>query len=156
MKTVKVTGILVASAFLLFLSGCLSSRERMQLQRKPQNNVFQVAEDMENADLVKDKRAAMALWNNTKTQSVFILQIRPDAKLTERYHRSHELTLQCLTGSAIIELQGERHFVTAPATIVIPRLWSYSITPHKSDEKFTAMAVFSPVFKGNDVVVTSE
>lgn len=159
MKILEITAkTLVIASVLLALSGCLSSRERMQMLREPQNNVFQAPKDIEDLNLVEDEPAAFALWNKSEkgTQSVHILQLRPDAKLTKRYHRSHDLTLQCLKGSAIIELEGERHFVQAPATIVVPRLWSYAIIPHKSDDNFTAMAVFSPLFNGDDVIVMDD
>ncbi len=157
MKLMKVTlSLLAIVCSLLSLTGCLSSRERMQMLRKPQNNVFQAKQNIKKLDLVKDQPAAFALWNKTRHQSIHVLQLRPDAKLTKRFHESHDLVLQCLEGSAIITLEGERHFVEAPATVVIPRYLSYEITPHKTSDNFTAMAVYSPVFENQDCTLMDE
>ena len=91
----QTTTLLAVSVFLVVLStGCLTQRERMQELRKPQNNVFQTKGDVGNLNLVEEKPGALALWNQTRTQSIHILQLRPEATLSKRFHRNHDLTLQ--------------------------------------------------------------
>lgn len=152
--TVKV---LATCLFVLgILPGCRTAREKMQRARAPQNNLFVASEQLPDLQLQEGQPAALALWNKTETQSVHLLRVSKDFTLGKRYHAKHDLTMQCMAGNAIIELEGERHFVESPATVVVPRLWSYKIIPHRTDEDFVAILVASPHFDGEDVVIMQD
>ncbi|MFP4176049.1 MAG: hypothetical protein ACOC2T_03955 [Planctomycetota bacterium] len=153
---IKTTFAVVTSIVMLsltFLTGCRTERERVQADRQPQNTVFDVPEEFDELKVDEDEPVAFALWNQNETQSTFILRIKDGAELSRRFHRKHDLTLVCLAGNAIVNVEGERQFVESPAALTIPRLWSYEIIPHKTTDDFTAMLIYSPTFEGDDVVV---
>lgn len=148
--------LLISLMLLLVVSGCRTARERAQHRRRPQNTVFEAGEQIPKLQIPEGQNALFTLWNQTDTQSIHILQVGKGAKVAQRYHANHDLTLLCLSGSAIVEVEGERHFVESPSTVVIRRLWSYQIIPHRTDEDFTALLVYSPPFQGKDTMLMDE
>ena len=152
-----VAAVVSISLMALFvLTGCRTAREKAQHRRRPQNTVFEAKEQLPELQLPEGQNATFTLWNQTDTQSVHVLQVSKDAKMGKRYHANHDLVLLCLSGSAIVEVEGERHFVESPSTVVVRRLWSYNVIPHRTEEDFTALLVYSPPFTGEDTVLMEE
>jgi mannose-6-phosphate isomerase-like protein (cupin superfamily) len=140
----------------LLACGCQGERRRMQASRRPRNTVLQLAEVLSEVGLQGTRKASCTGWERSESQSLHLLQIRKDALLTERYHEEHDLTLLCVSGNAIVEVEGERHFVEPPTAVFVPRLYAYRILPHRSEKDFVALAVYSPPFGGEDVVLIGE
>jgi len=116
----------------------------------PRNTVLEVSALLEAAKLQGPQDSKFLLLERSAMQSLHLLRLGPGARLTERYHERHDLTLVAVQGSAIVKVEGERYFVEAPATIFIPRLYGYEILPHKSEAGFSALAIYSPPFRGKD------
>ena len=135
----------------VFLSGCRTAREKARQERRPENTVYEVPDQI--PDLPEGQDATFSLWNQTEAQSVHLLQLSAEAALEKRYHAEHDVTILCLSGNAIVEVEGERHFVQPPAAVVIRRLWSYRIISHRSEEDFVALLIYSPPFEGEDAVL---
>ena len=152
-----VTAVVSISLIALFVStGCRSAREKAQQRRRPQNVVFEAKQQIPELELPEGQNASFTLWNQTNTQSIHLLQVDRDVKLTRRYHANHDMTLLCISGSAIVAVEQERHFVESPSAVVVPRLLSYEIIPHRTEEDFVALLVYSPTFTGEDTVLMEE
>ncbi len=147
--TIK-TALLVSAAAILAAAGCASPRERMQATRRPRNTLLEPAKLAQEVPLTDPKGASFLLWDRSQTQSLHLLQLGRDAVLDERYHERHDLTLLCVSGSAIVEVEKERHFVRPPAAVLVPRLYAYKIIPNDPENEFVALAVYSPPFDGKD------
>ncbi len=128
----------------------------MQELRRPRNTVLQLSELPPTLKLEEGRASSFRLCERSETQSVHLLQLRKDAVLNERYHRHHDLTLLCVAGSAIVQVEGERDFVQSPAAVFIPRLRAYKIIPHETETEFAALMVYSPPFDGEDLVLTEK
>ena len=50
-------------------------------------------------------------------------------------------------------VEGERFVLKPPSAIFIPRYLSYEIIPHRTETEFAAIAVFSPPYDAEDVVL---
>jgi mannose-6-phosphate isomerase-like protein (cupin superfamily) len=85
-----------------------------------------------------------------------VLQVGKNAAVGKRYHANHDLALFAVSGNAIVEVEGERHFLESPGVVVIRRLWSYELIPHRTDENFVALLVYSPPFRGEDIVLMED
>jgi len=155
-RLLPAMAVLAGFAALLCAPGCRSPREIMQETRRPRNRVFNAAEMLPKIRLEAGKEASFLEWERTDTQSFHVLQLAPDAVLDERFHENHDLSLMCISGSAIVEVEGERHFVEPPTVVVIPRLRAYRILPHRTEKEFVALMVFCPPFGGEDWVLRGD
>jgi len=138
-------------ACLLSFGGCLTARQQALAFRQPHNRVFRP--DVSVAALPQDKKASLRDFDQGGSQSVCLLQLAPDAELTKRYHARHDMTMFVVSGSAIVMVEETRYFVTPGSAVLIPRLTAYSVMPHKTDEEFRALLVYSPPFRGADTVL---
>ena len=138
---------------LAVLSGCQSGRGRFLEQHRPRNALFSPAEMLPDIRLAQGEESFFLKLERGDHQSLHILQIARDARLTKRYHKGRDLTLFCIAGSAIVEVETERHFVTVSTSVFIPRYCTYAIIPHDAPSDFTALAVFSPPYSEDDVVL---
>jgi len=136
------------------LCGCQTARQRALEAHRPRNLIFP-AEKLEEPEirLREGEQAAMILFERSGNQSLHVLQVAQGAMLQPRYHRSQDLTLLCIRGSAIVEVEETRYILNPRCAIFIPRLFTYKIVPHGSEEDFAAIAVFSPPYSVEDVVL---
>jgi len=128
----------------------------MQETRRPRNTVLQLSQIPAEAKLAPGEGAGLWLWDRTDSQSLHILKVAKGADLERRYHETHDLVLLCIAGKAIVEVEGERYFLEPPAAAVIPRLYAYRVLPNDAGNEFVAVAVYSPAFDGEDVVLTKD
>ena len=107
-------------------------------------------------ELEGDEDYSLKKATRTDAQSILLLRVARDAVLRARYHEEHDLTIVCLVGSAIVEVEEQRSFLEPPAAVVVPRLQAYKILPHKTEADFVALLVYSPPFDGMDVRLAEE
>lgn len=141
-----VTAVLLGALALACAAGCVSRREMMQERREPRNTVLKAEQIVGQQELTKDNPSWFGMWDSTDTQSIYVLRLAKDAVLDPRYHDRHDLFIVCLKGNAIVEVEKERTFLEPPAGVLVPRLHAYSILPHKTEEDFAALLVFSPYY----------
>ena len=146
----------VGAAALLALAGCMSPREIMLESRRPRNSVIELSQLPPGVALAEGEKSKLALLERSGTQSLHALLLARDAMLTKRYHMRHDVTLVCLAGNAVVEVEGERQAISPPTAVVIPRLYSYKIVPHRTEEDFVGVMIFSPPFDGEDWVLMEE
>jgi mannose-6-phosphate isomerase-like protein (cupin superfamily) len=142
---------LLALVMLLSPSGCRSAREKARQTHRPRNTVFEVEEAVEEFPLKEGALVSSHLWEQTEAQSIHLLQLARAAKFEKRFHKNHDLTLVCVRGSAIVEVEDERYFVEAPAAVFVPRKLTYAILPHKTDVPLAMLRIFSPTYEGKNV-----
>jgi len=151
MKKLLTGAITCGLAGFLLVSGCANPRQRAIEQIRPRNLYLDATAKLPALRLGPEERASMRLWEAGDGQSLHLLQISPDWKLAKRYHRMSDLTLLCLSGRAIVVVEGDRYVLRPPAALFIPRLLSYEIIPDETDTEFAAVAVFSPPYDEEDV-----
>jgi mannose-6-phosphate isomerase-like protein (cupin superfamily) len=137
----------------LLACGCLTERQRAQMLRQPTNRVFQPDEVQ---PLGPDETHLFGEFDAGGSQNTCLLQLDSEAKLTKRFHKEHDLTLLAASGSAIVIVEETRYFVTPGSAVILPRYTAYSILPHRSEDDFVALMVFSPPYEGEDVVLLEE
>lgn len=142
-------------AALLATCGCGLFRPRPE-GVGAQNLVFQAKETLPEIILQEGEDTSMVLWHKSEQQGVYILQVARDAKLEPRYHAGQSLTLLCLEGKAIVEIEGTRYVVEPPSAVFVPSHAIYTIVPNDPDQDFAALAVFAPVYDPDDVVLTEQ
>jgi len=152
----SVPRALLAAAVVLLLAGCVSERELMQETRRPRNTFFDAGNKLPDMKLGGDQSVWFHQLDCTDGQSLHLMMLAKDAMLKERYHYKHDMTLLCIQGSAIVQVEGERQYIEAPASVFVPRLRAYKIIPHKCKADFVALQVYSPKFDGLDVLLTEE
>ena len=140
----KAAALLLIAAVFLCLAGCASQREMMQERRRPRNRILDVAQALQQMGLSAEQDYSFTLWERCDGQSIHLLQLAKDAVLGARYHKDHDLTLLCVGGSAIVEIEGERQFARPLTAVVVPRLCAYKIIPHESESPFVALLIYSP------------
>jgi len=145
-----------ALALLIALLGCQSTRERVLEREEPRNLVFQTQKMLPQIQLRETEKGSMALFEQSQDQSVHILQVARNATLLPRYHVRQDLTLVCVSGSAIVEIEGTRYALNPSSVAFVPRLHSYTILPHGPGGDFVAIVVFSPPYRAEDVVLTKK
>ena len=138
------------------VAGCMSEREIMLETRGPHSTVISAPAILQGAELAEGESSFYGVAGGTGTQSVYVLRLAGDAVLHARHHKGHDLTIVCVAGSAIVEIEKERSFVEAPACIVVPRLHKYRIVPHRGEVDFMAFLVYSPPFDGEDEVLAED
>ncbi len=138
------------------VAGCMSEREIMLETRGPHSTVISAQAILQGAELAEGESSFYGLAAGTGTQSVYVLRLAGDAVLQERHHGEHDLTIVCVAGSAIVEIEEERSVMEAPACIVVPRLHNYRIVPHGGEVDFMALLVYSPPFDGDDMVLAGD
>ncbi len=138
------------------VAGCMSERQIMLETRGPHSTVISAQAILQGAELAEGESSFYGVVAGTGTQSVCVLRLGGIAVLQARHHREHDLTIVCVAGSAIVEIEEERSFVEAPACIVVPRLHNYKIVPLRGEADFMALLVYSPPFDGEDEALAGD
>ena len=135
---------------LVGLAGCQTARERALAVSPSRNQIFRPVAELPDLALEEGETKAFLEWERNDTQSVHVLLLASNAMREEGYHEEHNLTLVCIGGSAVVEIERERHLLQATDAVVIPRYYAYSIIPHEGDEDFAALLVYSPPWREGD------
>jgi len=143
----------IAAVGVVAAGGCVSQREAAQEQMRPRNRVFIPSELLPRIALREGEGGALNLFERGEAQSVHVLQLAPEMRLQERYHYQHDLTLVCVQGNAIVEVEGVREFVQPGSAVFVPRLYSYEVLPHRTEKTFVALLIYSPPYEGKDLVL---
>jgi mannose-6-phosphate isomerase-like protein (cupin superfamily) len=120
-----------------------------RLDRFPHNRVFRAGELQE----IGDAGYVFGEYDRGGEQSLCVLRLAPDTKLAKRYHAKMDMTLFVVEGSAIVEVEETRYFVTPGDAVLLPRYTAYAILPHRTEKPFTALMVFSPPYDKDDVTL---
>lgn len=140
----------VVCGMLLLSCGCLTPRQEARLDRFPHNRVFLP----DSAPKLPEGQAHRFYeFDAGEGQSICLLQLAPDAARQKRYHAYHDMTLFVVAGTAVVQVEGTRYFVTPGSAVLLPRLTAYAILPHRAEEPFQALLVYSPPFDGTDTVL---
>jgi len=151
-----VSATVIVAALSLCLPGCMTPREKMQETRERQSLVLNLAEILPKVSLAQGEDTWLLEMWRSGTQSVTVLMLPGDAVLERRYHETHDLTVVCVRGNAIVEVEGERQLARPPACVFLPRLTAYKILPHESGVDFAALLIYSPPFDGKDCFLLGE
>jgi len=146
----------LAVVCLLMAAGCVTEREVAQETDRERNPVFEAWKKVPEMKLAESEKDWFRRLEWTDGQSLHLMMLAKDAMLQKRYHEQHDLTIVCIQGSAIVEVEGKRYFIQSPASVFVPRLRAYSVIPHKTEAPFTALMVYSPAFDGTDVVLPAK
>jgi len=142
--------VLICLLAFLPLGGCLTARQKAQLSRQPINRVFDPGEV---APLAWGEDQRLALHAQGGAQSICVLQLAKGAKLGKRYHKSHDVTLMVVSGSAIVRVEDVPYFVEAGSAVFLPRYTAYAVLPHKTETELVALLAYTPRYEGKDVVL---
>jgi mannose-6-phosphate isomerase-like protein (cupin superfamily) len=144
------------SVGLVLCTGCRTAKEKA-METVYESNTYLDSEALPpHAELPAGQEALLLTWNTTAGQSQHLLQLASGATLKTRSHRNHDLTLTCVAGSGIIEIEGTRYRLEASRSVVIPRFHSYKIIVDNNSLPFRAILVYSPPFTGEDVEITED
>ena len=119
-RTLGPGAALLVAVLSFVLAGCETPRERALARGRPAELALIPSEVLPKIALAGDERAAMRPFRYSDHQSVHILQVAPSAKLRKRYHTRQDLTLICIQGSAVVEVEGQRHFIARGSAVSIP------------------------------------
>jgi len=146
----SVLGMAIAATLFLCLTGCTTAREKMQGAEGRKDAVVDLPAILPRVSLAEGEGSWLLELERSDTQSVSVLMLQEGSVLESRYHETHDLTIICVLGNAIVEVEGERHLARPPAFVFLPRLHTYKILPHENEGDFVALLVFSPPFDGKD------
>jgi mannose-6-phosphate isomerase-like protein (cupin superfamily) len=136
------------------LTGCLTERQRALLNEQPANRVIDAAAlDMK---LPAGKAYSLSEYDRSGTQDMLLLLLAPDARLEKRYHRSEDLTLVIMRGTAIVTVEDTRYFVTPGSAVFLPRMTAYAVEPQKPKDgsvptAIAALLIYTPSYDPEDV-----
>mgnify|MGYP006291440041 FL=1 len=142
-------------ALLLASCGCGLLRPRPE-GVEAQNLVFQAKKQLSDISLQEGEDTSMVLWHKTEQQGIYILQVARDAKLTHRYHAGQSLTLLCLQGKAIVEIEATRYAIEPPSAAFAPSHAHHTAVPNHPAQDLAALAVFAPPYDPDDVVLSED
>lgn len=142
------------SAGVVLFTGCRTSKEKMLDTAHASNTFLDPGVLSSDAELSEDKEGVLMTWNATANQSQHLLQLGEGGTLKARHHRRHDLTLTCVSGSGIVEIEDTRYRLEPGRSVVIPRFHSYNVLVDEGSSTFQSILVYSPPFKGEDVEIT--
>ena len=140
----------IAATLFLCQTGCMTAREKMQEVEERRDAVVDLSEILPRVPLAEGEGSWLLELERSDTQSVSVLMLEEGSALESRYHETHDLTIICVRGNAIVEVEGERRLARPHAFVFLPRLHAYKILPHGNEGDFVALLVFSPPFDGKD------
>ncbi len=148
----RISLLAAIAVFLGFplLAGCLTPRGKALVRRQPTNRLLQ-PDDIR--PLEGAERYRFYEYDAGGAQNVCVLQLAPDARLTRRYHKGHDLTMLVVSGSAIVKVEEARYAVKPASAVMLPAYTAYEVRPHNSDGEFVALMIFTPPYDGTDVVL---
>ncbi len=149
----------------LVVSGCKGMKkpgEFVESLRNPTSFPERILPEIKNIDeivnentLVEDENIMIIPVDKDKSSSIYLFQIRENAEIDSHYHKSHDVIMYINKGSGILELEGSRHSVKEGMMVVIPRMNGHKFI-NTGEETSIVASIFSPPFKGNDIIELRE
>ena len=149
----------------LVVSGCQGMKkpgEFVESLRNPTSFPERILPEIKNIDeivnentLVEDENIMIIPVDKDKSSSIYLFQIRENAEIDSHYHKSHDVIMYINKGSGILELEGSRHSVKEGMMVVIPRMNGHKFI-NTGEETSIVASIFSPPFKGNDIIELRE
>ena len=149
----------------LVVSGCKGMKkpgEFVESLRNPTSFPERVFPEIKNIDeivnentLAEDENIMIIPVDKDKSSSIYLFQIRENAEIDSHYHKSHDVIMYINKGSGILELEGSRHSVKEGMMVVIPRMNGHKFI-NTGEETSIVASIFSPPFKGNDIIELRE
>jgi len=155
-KGYALSAAALAGLLLGCLGGCAGPREQALASSPVRNRVLDISQVLSRMALPEGEKELRKEWGRGDSQSTHLLLLSKDFKTERGCQEEHDLTLVCVGGSAIVEIEGRRHFIEPGDAVVIPRLHAYSILPHRSETDFAAIVVCSPPWEDGDWVALEE
>jgi len=105
--------------------------------------------------LAEDENIKVIPIGESKSTSVYLIQVRGNAEMDAHYHKLHDEMVYVKKGSGVLMLDGTRYGIRDGMLLIIPRM-----TVHKfintGSELNIAISVFSPTFNGEDIELIAE
>ena len=149
----------------LVVSGCQGMKkpgEFVESLRNPTSFPERILPEIKNIDeivnentLAEDQNIMIIPVDKDKSSSIYLFQIRENAEIDSHYHKSHDVIMYINKGSGILELEGSRHSVKEGMMVVIPRMNGHKFI-NTGEETSIVASIFSPPFKGNDIIELRE
>ena len=150
----------------LVASGCKGMKEKpgefIESLRDPTSFPEVFLPEIKNIDeivneniLAEDQNIMIIPVDKDKSSSIYLFQIRENAEIDSHYHKSHDVIMYINKGSGILELEGSRHSVKEGMMVVIPRMNGHKFI-NTGEETSIVVSIFSPPFKGNDIIELRE
>ncbi len=149
----------------LVVSGCQGMKkpgEFVESLRNPTSFPESILPEIKNIDeivneniLAEDQNIMIIPVDKDKSSSIYLFQIRENAEIDSHYHKSHDVIMYINKGSGILELEGSRHSVKEGMMVVIPRMNGHKFI-NTGEETSIVASIFSPPFKGNDIIELRE
>ena len=155
-KRFALSAAALGGLVLVCMGGCAGPREQALASSPVRNRVLDISQVLSRTALPEGETKLLKEWDRGDSQSTHLLLLSKDTETERGCHERHDLTLVCVGGSAIVEVEGRRHFIEPGDAVVIPRLNAYSILPHKSEADFAAVLVCSPPWEDGDWVALEE
>ena len=149
----------------LVVSGCQGMKkpgEFVESLRNPTSFPERILPEIKNIDeivnentLAEDENIMIIPVDKDKSSSIYLFQIRENAEMDSHYHKSHDVIMYINKGSGILVLEGSRHSVKEGMMVVIPRMNGHKFI-NTGEETSIVASIFSPPFKGNDIIELRE
>ena len=149
----------------LVVSGCQGMKkpgEFVESLRNPTSFPERILPEIKNIDeivnentLAEDENIMIIPVDKDKSSSIYLFQIRENAEIDSHYHKSHDVIMYINKGSGILVLEGSRHSVKEGMMVVIPRMNGHKFI-NTGEETSIVASIFSPPFKGNDIIELRE
>ena len=149
----------------LVVSGCKGMKkpgEFVESLRNPTSFPERILPEIKNIDeivnentLAEDENIMIIPVDKDKSSSIYLFQIRENAEIDSHYHKSHDVIMYINKGSGILVLEGSRHSVKEGMMVVIPRMNGHKFI-NTGEETSIVASIFSPPFKGNDIIELRE
>jgi quercetin dioxygenase-like cupin family protein len=166
-KTMLFKYILIFFLPVVFLvaSGCKGLQkpgEFVESMRNPTSFPERILPEIKNIDeivnenvLAEDENIKIVPVDKDKSSSIYLFQVRENAEMDSHYHKSHDVIMYINKGNGILELKGSRHSVKEGMMVVIPRMNAHKFI-NTGEETSIVVSIFSPPFKGNDIIELKE
>ena len=150
----------------LVASGCKGMKEKpgefIESLRNPTSFPEVFLPEIKNIDeivnentLAEDENIMIIPVDKDKSSSIYLFQIRENAEMDSHYHKFHDVIMYINKGSGILVLEGSRHSVKEGMMVVIPRMNGHKFI-NTGEETSIVASIFSPPFKGNDIIELRE
>ncbi len=111
-----------------------------------------IDEILKEQGLSEEESVKVISLGQDKSSSMYLFQIRKNAKTGAHYHKSHDEIVYIKKGTGMLEIDGTRHSVTEGMVVMLPRASRHNFV-NTGNETSIAISIFSPPFDGKDIKV---
>ncbi|MFQ5861972.1 MAG: cupin domain-containing protein [Candidatus Brocadiales bacterium] len=91
----------------------------------------------------------------TKYASIQMMLVGRGIEVPTHYHKDHDEVMHIKRGSAIVILDGTRHYVEEGGVILVPRKSRHKVM-NTGKEVYVVLSVFYPPYRGEDIKFIKE